>query len=202
MTKFAKWLGGPALALALGVMLFGVSGILSATGAAAETPPNPPARFGGTVKVDGATPPTGTVIEARVGSVSCGVSSVTQDGRYIVEVKAFDPGANPNCGTFNDATSTGSVVTFYVGGKLANETGIWKNFQFNELNLTVTTPTPTPSASASPSGSATATTTPRPPVTGSVEGSDDSAMLFVFAAIGLGALAFGVGGVTVARRSR
>jgi len=214
MSKFAKWLGGIGFAAALGIMLFGLSGAFSPTGAAAETPPNPPARFGGTVKVDGVTPPAGTVVEARIGSTSCGVTSVDSAGRYIIEVAAFDPGAKPNCGTYNDATSTGSVVTFYVGGQLASQTGIWKNFQFNPLDLTVVTVTPTATATVpgtTPTGTATTpggtgttapSTTPRPPVAGQVTSSDDSSMLLVLAIVGIGALAFGVGGTAVARRGR
>jgi len=216
MSKFAKWLGGIGFAAALGIMLFGLSGAFSPTGAAAETPPNPPARFGGTVKVDGVTPPAGTVVEARIGSTSCGVTSVDSAGRYIIEVAAFDPGAKPNCGTYNDATNTGSVVTFYVGGQLASQTGICKNFQFNPLDLTVVTVTPTvtvtvPAGTTTPTGTATTpggtgttapSTTPRPPVAGQVTSSDDSSMLLVLAIVGIGALAFGVGGTAVARRGR
>ena len=190
MTKLVKWLGGVGLAGVLSVMLVGLGGAFHATEASAESPPAPPARFGGTVKVDGVTPPAGTVIEARVGSAACGVASVDGVGRYTINVPALDPGATPNCGTYSDAGG-GSVVTFYIGGKKADQTGSWKNFQFNELNLTYTTPpTPVPSA------------TPKPPSTGSTleSGSDGTA----WAPLALAGLALAVGGGCVAfgRRRR
>lgn len=182
MTKVLKLLGGGSLAVVLGVLLF--SGV-----ALAESPPSPPARFVGSVKVDGANPAAGTLIEVRIGNTTCGVTSVFMSGaeaRYAVDSPALDPGANPNCGV------DGAAVSFFVGGKKANETGSWKNYQLNQVNLTVTTPTPT-----------TATTTPLPPVTGgTLEQGSDTTATWLYAALGLGAIAFGVGGTAVARRSR
>ena len=195
MTKTLKWLGSSALAAALGLLLFGVSGMLSATGARAESPPNPPARFAGSVLVDGKAPAPGTTIEARIGSATCGTTSTFSQGsesRYRVDSPALDPGASPNCGT------DGAVVTFYIGGKKAAETGSWRNYDINVVNLTYTTPTPTPAPSVAASPSAT----PRPPATGSGIAGSDSTAAWLFAALGLAALAFGVGGAAVARRSR
>jgi len=194
MIKTLKWLGGSAVAAALGLLLFGASGVFTATGVRAESPPNPPARFAGSVKVDGQAPAPGTTIEARIGSATCGTTSTFNQGgesRYRLDSPALDPGASPNCGT------DGAVVTFYIGGKKAAETGSWRNFDINVVNLTYTTPTPTPVPSASPSA------TPRPPATGSgfIAGGDSTAA-WLFAALGLAALAFGVGGSVVARRSR
>jgi len=181
MTKVLKLLGGGMLAAVLGAVLF-------ANVAFAESPPNPPARFVGSVLVDGQAPAGGTLIEARIGSSTCGATTVFMAGgeaRYVIDSPALDPGANPNCGV------DGAVVTFYIGGKKANETGSWKNYQLNTVNLTYTTPTPTASA------------TPKPPVTGTTGPSTDSnSAAWLFAVLGLGALAFGVGGATVARRAR
>jgi len=185
MTKVFKLLGGGSLAVVLGIVLF-ASGALNANSVSAESPPSPPARFVGSVKVDGAAPAAGTLIELRIGSATCGVTSVFMSGseaRYAVDSPALDPGANPNCGV------DGAVVTFYIGGKKANETGSWKNYQLNTVNLTYTTPT--------------VTSTPKPPVTGdSVATGSDTTAVWLYAALGLGALAFGVGGTAVARRSR
>ena len=195
MTKTLKWLGSSAIAAALGLLLFGVSGMFSATGARAESPPNPPARFAGSVLVDGRAPAPGTTIEARIGSATCGTTSTFSQGsesRYRVDSPALDPGASPNCGT------DGAVVTFYIGGKKAAETGSWRNYDINVVNLTYTTPTPTPAPSVTASPSAT----PRPPATGSGIAGSDSTAAWLFAALGLAALAFGVGGAAVARRSR
>ncbi|MFN8616984.1 MAG: hypothetical protein U0837_07780 [Dehalococcoidia bacterium] len=181
MTKVLKLLGGGMLAAVLGAMLF-------ANVAFAESPPNPPARFVGSVLVDGQAPAGGTLIEARIGSATCGATTVFMAGseaRYVVDSPALDPGANPNCGV------DGAVVTFYIGGKKANETGSWKNYQLNTVNLTYTTPT------------TTATATPKPPVTGTTgPATDSSSATWLYAVLGLGALAFGVGGATVARRAR
>jgi hypothetical protein len=188
MTKVLKLLGGGSLAAVLGIVLFAASGALGVSTVSAESPPSPPARFVGSVKVDGAAVASGTLIELRIGSATCGATTVfsaSGEARYAVDSPALDPGATPNCGV------EGAVVTFYIGGKKANETGSWKNYELNTVNLTYTTPT------------VTATTTPKPPVTGTTLGttSSDSAS-WLYAALGIGALAFGVGGATVARRSR
>lgn len=195
MTKTMKWLGSSAVAAALGLLLFGASGIFTATGARAESPPNPPARFAGSVLVDGQAPAPGTTIEARIGSATCGTTSTFNQGsesRYRLDSPALDPGASPNCGT------DGAVVTFYIGGKKAAETGSWRNYDINVVNLTYTTPTPTPT----PAASATPSATPRPPATGSGIAGSDSTATWLFAALGIAALAFGVSGAAVARRSR
>jgi hypothetical protein len=192
MTKVLKMLGSIGLAAMMGVALLGASVAL------AESPPNPPARFAGTVLVDGVKPAPGTVVEARIGSTSCGTTSTFDQGgnaNYVLDVPALDPGATPNCGTENAA------VTFFVGGRQASQVGSWKNYQLNVLNLTVVTPTATPTGG----GAGTPTTTPKPPPTGegvTETGSESSAAILLFAALGLGAVAFGAGGAVVARRSR
>lgn len=189
MTKVLKMLGSIGLAAVMGVALLGASVAL------AESPPNPPSRFAGTVTVDGAKVPAGTTIEARIGSTSCGVTTTFDQGgnaNYVLDVPALDPGATPNCGTENAA------VSFFVGGQLASQTGSWKNYQLNVLNLTVV------SATATPPGGTTVTPTPGAPDTGTGTSttSDSSTAILLFAALGLGAVAFGVGGAAVARRSR
>lgn len=182
MTKVLKLLGGGSLAAVLAVFMF-------AAVASAESPPSPPARFVGSVKIDGANAPAGTLIEARIGNTTCGATTVFSAGgeaRYALDSPALDPGATPNCGV------EGAAVSFYIGGKKANETGSWANYQLNTVNLTYTTPTETPG------------TTPKPPVTGTTFTASDSGTTatWLYVALGLGALAFGVGGTAVARRSR
>ena len=189
MTKLVRMLAGSGLAAVLGVSAIAV--------AFAESPPNPPARFAGTVLVDGAAPPAGTRIEAKVGNATCGVTTTFNTGatsNYKVDVPALDPGASPNCGT------DGASVTFYIGDKKAKETGSWVNSSLGVLNLTyVTPPTPTPSTTATTGGGGT-TTVPKPPVTGTGLAGGNDANIWLFVALGLGAVAFGVGGATVARR--
>ncbi len=190
MTKVLKVLAGGWLAAVLGIALFAAAGTLGAATVSAESPPNPPARFAGTVTVDGQPVAAGTVIEARIGNAACGVTQVfTQGGqsRYVLDVPALDPGANPNCGV------DGAVVTFYIGGKRAAETGTWRNYELNQLNLTYTTPTPAPSPTA----------TPRPPAAGDALATDGGASAsWLFALAGLGIVAFGIGGLAVARKAR
>lgn len=189
MPKVIKMLGSAGLAAVLGVLLLGFSGALNAHTVSADSPPNPAARFVGSVKIDGKAATAGTSIEARIGSSTCGVTTVFMSGsdaRYSLDVPALDPGATPNCGT------DGAAVSFYVGGKKANETGSWKNYQLNQVDLTVTSP-PSPSPSA----------TPKPPTTGSGSvSSDGSSAGWLFAVLGLGVVAFGVSGLAVARRNR
>jgi len=191
MTKVFRMLAGSGLAAGLGVILLGFSGAFGAQVVEAQSPPSPPARFAGSVTVDGAPVPAGTVIEARVGGVVCDVKQTFNQGaeaRYVVDVVAKAPGA-PNCGT-DDAD-----VAFYIGGKQAKETGKWVNSQLNILNLTYVTPTPTPAGGAS---------VPKPPTTGNLgpsESGSNSGLWLLFA-LGAGALAFAAGGTVVARRGR
>lgn len=199
MTKVLKMLGGSGLALVLGVLLLGVSGSFNPTTAAADSPPAPPARFVGSVTVNGAPATAGTTIEVKIGDTTCGVTTVFLQGtaaRYSVDSPALDPGAAPNCGT------DGAAVSFTVGGTKANETGTWYSYQLNTVNLTVTTATATPTT-ATPGTSVTpAPKTPIAPVTGSgTTPSSEGTAVWLFALLGLGAIAFGVGGVTVARKS-
>jgi len=193
MTKVRRWLAGAGAVAVLSIVLMGLAGTFGAQRAAAESPPNPPSRFVGTVTVDGKPATPGTVITAYVGSTVCKVTQVQQIGaesRYTIDVPALDPGATPNCGT------DGAVVTFYIGDKVAAETGRWRNYDINILNLSYTTPTPVPPG-ASP------TVVPSAPRTGSGPAQDGgTSTAWLFAVLGLGAVALGVGGVTAARRSR
>src|SRR5512143_2363667 len=112
------------------LVVAGVLGLslLAVSAASAESPPNPPSRFVGNVTVNGVPATAGTTIEARIGSTTCGTTSVFMSGseaRYVLDSPALDPAANPNCGT------DGAAVTFYVAGQKANESGSWKNYQLN-----------------------------------------------------------------------
>ena len=114
----------------------------------AKAQPSPPASFAGIVKLDGQSVPDGTPVLALVNGNLCGEGSRrpgekgtlttdrdlanlgahTGDSIYIVEV--VSDSQTPGCGT------EGATVTFEVGGRLANEQGLWKA-GFNPLNLTV-----------------------------------------------------------------
>jgi hypothetical protein len=207
MSKVSKRLGVCSLAFVLGIVLFGLTGAFTARPVAADTPPNPPGRFVGKVLIDGTVPAVGTTVEARVGPNSCGTTSTYSSGGqqwYKIDVPALLPGGTQPCA--ND----GDTVTFFVGGRQADQTGVWHNYQLNILDLTVTTPVitasptaATPAGSPSPGASPTAPATPRPPAAGSGLGSDSgTAATWLFVAFGVAAFAFGIGGAAVARRSR
>jgi len=201
MMKCVKWLGGLAAIVAISA-----TALLGPSGAHADSPPKPPARFVGSVKVDGAAVPGGTVIEARIGSASCGTTATFNSGgeaRYALDVPALDPQGSPNCGV-DDA-----VVTFYIGGKKAIESGSWKNFDLNVVNLTYVTPTPTPvpttavPATTVPGGVATTApkpATPIPPKTGTgSESSSTGGYGLLVVLVSLGVVAFATGGMAAAR---
>ena len=172
---------GAVAALAASTML--------ATVAFAQSPPTPPSRFVGSVRVDGANAAAGTTIEARIGSTTCGVTTVFTSGseaRYTLDSPALEPTQNPNCGV------EGSVVTFMVGGRQANETGTWRNYQLNTVNLTVTT-------AATPA--ATPTRTPGPPTAGTTSGAGEGSTAPIMEML-LVASALGLAGVGIASRVR
>ena len=215
MTKFYNWLGSVGLAALMGVMLFGAAGIYGASEVEAQSPPDPPARFVGTVIVDGEPAAAGTTIEARVGGNACGTTSVFMDGsdaRYSLDVVSASPN-NPGCG------SDGATVSFYVGGVAAQQTGAWINYDLNVLNLTVVpatvTPTPTDDddddATVTPTPTdddaddngtppVTVTATPGPPATGTGTSAGGFTAVWLLVALGLGAAAFGAAGTVAARR--
>jgi len=139
-----------------------VAGVASPASSAAHfaytegATPNPPARFAGSVTIDGHPAPAGTLVEARVGSSSCGTAATFMDGgvaRYVLDVPAADS-AHPGCGTDSAA------VAFYAGGIRTAESGSWHDYQLNQLNLTVLTGVPTPQPPAPPPPA------PGPPNTG------------------------------------
>jgi len=175
---------------AMAIALVGFALLVQAT--AAQSPPSPPSRFVGTVRVDGQNAASGTLIEVRIGSTTCGVTTVFGAGseaRYAVDSPAMDPGGSPNCGV------DGSVVNFYVAGKLANETGTWRNYQLNTVNLTVSSAAATPTTPG-----ATPTRTPAAPSAGTGTGTGTANVPLV--EVMLVAAALGLAGMGLAARSR
>lgn len=196
MTKFLRMLGAAAVTVVAGSLLLGASG------AFAQSPPSPPSRFVGTVTVNGAAAKTGAVVTAQVNGNACGSGNVGDASagganRYKIDVPAADPAASVQCG------KDGDTVSFFVDGVKANETGTWHNYQLGQVNLTVTAATNTPTSSATPSstGTAVVTSTPKVANTGTgVAGGGSSAPAWLFALLGMGAIAFGIGGVAAAKR--
>ncbi|MBI2765171.1 MAG: IPT/TIG domain-containing protein [Chloroflexi bacterium] len=153
-------------------------------------PSEPPGRFVGSVTIDGVAAPSGTQVQARIGSVVCGASTTfTQSGvaRYVLDSPAASE--TPGCG------ADGAAVTLYVNGT-AGGTGVWRNYQLNEVNLAIgvaqPAPTPTPTRPPGP--------TPAPPNTGS-GGYDANALAGLGLVLSvLGGLAVLALGVPAARR--
>lgn len=98
---------------------------LSTSAAAQGQPPN---RFFGSVRLNGATPSTGTPVLAFIGGQQCGTGEVRSDGRYVVDVE--DESRIAGCGT------EGATITFTVGGVQAGQTGSYQQGTFTELTLT------------------------------------------------------------------
>ena len=188
MTKGLRMLAGGAV---LGALMLGFSSVFNAHEASAESPPNPPSRFVGTVLVNGVPPPGGTRIEAKIGASTCGVTTTFASGatqNYKLDSPALDPGASPNCG------ADGAPVSFWIGDKQAKETGVWHNYQLNTVNLTYVTPTsPTPTPKV---------VVPGAPVTGSGYASGSDSSLWLMIAIGAGLLALSASGLVAVRRGR
>jgi hypothetical protein len=169
---------------ALGVAALGF-GLVQAQGA----PTNPPARFAGTVMVNGQPAAAGTVVEARIGGNVCGSTTVfMQNGaaNYVVDAFATDA-EHPGCG------SDGATVTLFVNNQQAGS-GSWVNHQLNQVNLVVGAGAATPTATAT---AGTAVPTPRAPQTGTGSATGGGMEPLVLA----GAVILGIavlGGATVA----
>lgn len=150
-----------AVVFALGAAALGF-GMVQAQGA----PTNPPARFAGTVTVNGQPAAAGTAVEARIGSTVCGTTTVFMQNNaanYVVDAFALDS-EHPGCGT------DGATVTLFVNGQQAGS-GPWVNHQLNQVNLVVGAGAATPTATAT--GTGTAVPTPRAPQTGTGLGASE-----------------------------
>ena len=83
--------------------------------------------FAGTVSIDGAPAPDGTVITAWVEEFAQPVAQgVVAGGSY--NFKVFQ---------FGTTSFSGRIITFKIGDSTANETGIWQSFGADVVNLTV-----------------------------------------------------------------
>ncbi|MES4792275.1 MAG: hypothetical protein C4321_04175 [Chloroflexota bacterium] len=158
--------------------------------AGAQSPPEPPARFVGNVTIDGQPAAAGTPVEARIGGVSCGATTVfVQAGqaRYVIDVAGA--ASQSGCG------AVGTRITFIVGGDVAPQTGVWRNYELSQLDLALVRATPTLASSPA------ASPTPRPPAagTGLAEQSSPSTWWVVSIAV-LGAVGFVGMGWAASRR--
>ena len=112
--------------------------------AVADPPANAqPAYYYGTVSINGTWAPIGTVIEAvGTGVVNDGRNPITTtlEGQYGASTTRYFEAANR---LFVQGTITdGTIVSFMVGGQLANEVAVFHAGDRFQINLTVGTATP------------------------------------------------------------
>jgi hypothetical protein len=118
--------------------------------------PSLPSSFYGTVKVNAANVPDGTVIEALIGGqvYAEGFTQTYQGGSvYSLDVRGDDTDT-----AAQDGGREGDMIQFKIGGVLADQTGVWHTGTNVNLNLTVSssetvatpqaTPTPVPTQTA------------------------------------------------------
>ena len=84
--------------------------------------------FAGTVSVDGAIAPDGTVVTARIDGLLAAVA-VLKDGNYTLAVEP-PPGVS----------YIGKKVIFSVGECQASPTATWQTARVDRVDLAVTTP--------------------------------------------------------------
>ena len=175
--RVMKW-SAAMLGLAL---LLGLVGMSAGAAFAQGAPPNPPARFAGTVTVDGVAAGAGAAVVASVGGAVCATTAVNAAGTYVVDVSAACGGA-------------GSTVSFSVDGAAAAETTAWSNSALNVSNLTVTTV-----VAETPAVEEPAAETPAAPATGSGLATTSSTQAMLLSLLGLTLLS-GVAVVTARKR--
>ncbi len=109
------------------VLLAVVALLLLPALALADTPPEPPCRFYGTVIVDGAAVADGTVITAMIGGDQ--LTTATPAEGYSTSTYAIKIGVDTEY-------TEGATVTFMIGDRAAAQTGTWTKGANVEVNLT------------------------------------------------------------------
>ena len=108
-----------------------------------------PSSFYGTVKVNGANVPDGTVVQALIDDIvyAQGLTQ-TYEGTSVFVLDV--PGDDTDSAT-SDGGKSGDTIQFKIGGILAEQTGTWQSGTNINLNLTASSteqiapPQPTPS---------------------------------------------------------
>ena len=157
----------PAKFLSLSVLIGLIS--LLITLPALAIPPLP-SSFYGTLKVNGANVPDGTLVQALInGQVFATGYTQTYQGASVYALNI--PGDDTDT-TLQDGGRENDPIKFEIGGALADQTGTWKSATNVNLNLTATvvgeiaapqaTPSPVPTQTAirQMQGSPTPTQTP------------------------------------------
>ncbi len=108
------------------VLLAVVALVLFPAIASAQQPPELPCGFYGTVTVDGADAPEGTVISALIDGNVTATTTTTSESRYSLII-AQPEGAN----------NAGKTVTFMIGDRTADQTSTWEAGANKNVDLTV-----------------------------------------------------------------
>lgn len=139
-------------------LLLGISLISLAVARPALAFPPLPSSFYGTVKVNGANVPDGTLVQAKInGNVYAQTKTLTYQGDsvYSLDVMGDDTST-----TTIEGGHDGDTVAFTIGGHPASQTGTWKGGTNVNLNLSVSTNSPldtpvgTKSSATNPASSA------------------------------------------------
>lgn len=137
--------------------------ILALNGLWVEAAPPIPASFYGTVRVNGANPPTYVSVEALIGGVTYAVVPVRVDGGNVVY--ALDvPGDVAELPGKQGGTD-GETIQFKIGGLLCGQTGTWHEGVHTHLDLTASGALPTITPTETAVSTDTPTTTPTPTIT-------------------------------------
>jgi len=121
---------------------------LMPSGASAQPPP--PHVFIGSATINGSPAADGMVVAALV------------DGRQVA-AKMVSGGSYEAIYVFpTNGSFVGKIVTFTIGGILANETALWKQGGATSLNLSATPSPGTPTATPVPAATAAPAPTPTP----------------------------------------
>ena len=117
-----------------------VAALVGASLLTAQTPlfaqQAPPARFFGSLTIDGQEAPMDTEVKAFINGNECGVTRTAASGSYILDVRSSV--GYPGCGT------EGAAISFQVNGIGAAESGSFDTGYFKPLDLTMLTGAPLP----------------------------------------------------------
>ena len=118
---------GTLIALSILMMLSGMVAMVSADGAAPI-----PNEFYGTVTLNGADAPVGTVINAYIDGESIGTIEVTTAGKY---------GEMPGLNYLKVNGNDGEIISFTIGAETVDQTVTWSTGELpRELNLWIGEP--------------------------------------------------------------
>ena len=119
--------------LIIGALLVNVSTV-------SAVPPLP-SSFYGTVKVNGANVPDGTLIKASInGQVYSDGQTQTYQGDSVY---ALDVPGDDSSTTAIEGGNNGDTILFTIGGHIASQTGTWTGASNINLNLSITIPVST-----------------------------------------------------------